>query len=220
MNAMTTSNKGFNFKSFTETQKETDTDFNFSSLTENRTVKAPTFPQNVKAPTFPQNEKIPTNQQNVNVPPFPQNVNVQPFPQNVNAPINQQNVNAPANVTTQQDSYILQLQQNITNEKMINIENKFKILEDNISKLENNNRRCYEIIHTGVFCDNCKKNNITGIRYKCCYCQNYDLCDRCINYSEQIHPENHFMIRILDTNEWNKMQEQLQQEIINKNKIN
>jgi hypothetical protein len=193
MNTMTTSNKGFNFKSFTETQKETDTDFNFSSLTENRTVKAPTFSQN---------EKIPTNQQNVNVPPFPQNVN------------------APANVTTQQDSYILQLQQNITNEKMINIENKFKILEDNISKLENNNRRCYEIIHTGVFCDNCKKNNITGIRYKCCYCQNYDLCYRCINYSEQIHPENHFMIRILDTNEWNKVQEQLQQEIINKNKIN
>tara|TARA_B110000037_G_scaffold9302_1_gene10162 strand:- start:765 stop:1304 length:540 start_codon:yes stop_codon:yes gene_type:complete len=179
MNAMTTSNNGFNFKSFTETQKETDTGLNFASLTENITVKAPAFLQNVKEPTNPQT---------VNVP--------------------------------QQDSYILQLQQNITNEKMINIENKFKILEDNISKLENNNRRCYEIIHTGVYCDNCKKNNITGIRYKCCYCQNYDLCDRCINYSEQIHPENHFMIRILDTNEWNKVQEQLQQEIINKNKIN
>ena len=202
MNAMTSSNKGFNFKSFTETHKETDTDFNFSSLTEKRTVNVPTFPQN---------EKIPTFSQTVNAPTFPQNEKIPSFPQNVNAP---------SNITTQQDSYILQLQQNITNEKMINIENKFKILEDNISKLENNNRRCYEIIHTGVFCDNCKKNNITGIRYKCCYCQNYDLCDRCINYSEQIHPENHFMIRILDTNEWNKVQEQLQQEIINKNKIN
>lgn len=197
MNAMTTSNNGFNFKSFTETQKETNTDFNFSSLTENKTVKAPAFLQNVKEPINPQI---------VNVPLFPQTVNVPPFPQTVNA--------------TQQDSYILQLQQNITNEKMINIENKFKILEDNISKLENNNRRCYEIIHTGVYCDNCKKNNITGIRYKCCYCQNYDLCNKCINYSEQIHPENHFMIRILDTNEWNKVQEQLQQDIINKNKIN
>ena len=35
-------------------------------------------------------------------------------------------------------------------------------------------------IHEGVKCDSCGKENITGIRYKCMECPNYDICESCM----------------------------------------
>ena len=47
--------------------------------------------------------------------------------------------------------------------------------------------------------------NINGIRYLCGNCQQYNLCDKCIIYAEEIHPNNHFFIRIPDSRIWNHM---------------
>lgn len=34
-------------------------------------------------------------------------------------------------------------------------------------------------VHEGVKCDMCNKDNITGVRYKCMECPNYDMCENC-----------------------------------------
>ena len=36
-----------------------------------------------------------------------------------------------------------------------------------------------KVQHTGYVCDNCDQTPITGVRYKCSVCPNYDLCERC-----------------------------------------
>jgi hypothetical protein len=89
-------------------------------------------------------------------------------------------------------------------ELLVRFQNKMDKMEDKIIDLEKNkNRKCCEVIHTEVHCDNCKKNNITGIRHKCYSCVDYDLCDKCINFSEMVHPLNHYFIRITDTVKFN-----------------
>ncbi|XP_043602991.1 sequestosome-1-like [Bombus pyrosoma] len=47
-------------------------------------------------------------------------------------------------------------------------------------------------VHFGVYCDGCD-NDITGFRYKCIQCEDYDLCAQC--ETAQIH-SHHFMIRM------------------------
>jgi len=84
-------------------------------------------------------------------------------------------------------------------DKIIELDNKIINLEKNI----NITHKCSEVIHTNINCDNCKKNNITGIRHKCYSCSDYDLCDYCINFSNMIHPSNHYFIRIIDTEKFN-----------------
>jgi len=36
-----------------------------------------------------------------------------------------------------------------------------------------------DVVHQGVTCDGCDQNNITGPRYKCVVCDDYDLCGSC-----------------------------------------
>lgn len=47
-------------------------------------------------------------------------------------------------------------------------------------------------VHFGVYCDGCD-NDITGFRYKCIQCEDYDLCAQC--ETTQIH-SHHYMIRM------------------------
>ena len=84
--------------------------------------------------------------------------------------------------------------------KYNNLEKKIESISQNISK-----KKYSEIIHTGIVCNNCQKNNISGIRYLCGNCGNYNLCNTCIKYAEEIHPNNHFLIRIPDTRIWNQI---------------
>ncbi|KAG2201221.1 hypothetical protein INT47_013032 [Mucor saturninus] len=51
------------------------------------------------------------------------------------------------------------------------------------------------IYHRGVNCDNCQ-DNVTGIRYKCGHCVNYDLCETCEEYALSIHDKMHAFIKI------------------------
>ena len=47
-------------------------------------------------------------------------------------------------------------------------------------------------VHSGVVCDGCEK-EVSGFRYKCCVCADYDLCGDC--EAKGMHP-GHNMIRI------------------------
>lgn len=54
-----------------------------------------------------------------------------------------------------------------------------------------------KVVHRAI-CDNCKK-YITGIRYKCGNCPDYDLCEACEELSANqpgIHPEDHVFLKI------------------------
>jgi len=44
-------------------------------------------------------------------------------------------------------------------------------------------------VHHGVSCDNCNKSPITGARFKCKLCPNFDLCEEC--ESKDVHPADH-----------------------------
>lgn len=50
--------------------------------------------------------------------------------------------------------------------------------------------------HQHVKCDECKENNIAGIRWKCGVCHNYDLCSPC--YMADKHDINHSFMRIVE----------------------
>ncbi|XP_076276454.1 refractory to sigma P isoform X2 [Lasioglossum baleicum] len=54
------------------------------------------------------------------------------------------------------------------------------------------------IIHDNVICDGCN-NNISGFRYKCMTCVDFDLCSQCEKLG--LHAE-HFMLRTLQPLDW------------------
>ena len=49
----------------------------------------------------------------------------------------------------------------------------------NIFEYKGNDYYKRENVHMGVRCNGCGKNPITGIRFKCSICQNYNLCGKC-----------------------------------------
>ena len=53
-------------------------------------------------------------------------------------------------------------------------------------------------IHNGIECNNCNKNPIQGIRYKCLICDNYNLCESCeeLNSENNFHNPNHDFLRM------------------------
>jgi len=57
-------------------------------------------------------------------------------------------------------------------------------------------RKKEELLHNAI-CDSCDE-KISGIRYKCVVCQDYDLCSVCEekNIKESFHPQNHHFIKI------------------------
>ncbi|XP_030843124.1 E3 ubiquitin-protein ligase MIB2 [Strongylocentrotus purpuratus] len=49
--------------------------------------------------------------------------------------------------------------------------------------------------HNGVTCDECKENDIAGMRWKCSSCYDYDLCNKC--YMTSKHDLKHSFLRII-----------------------
>eukprot|EP01080_Neovahlkampfia_damariscottae_P009234 gene9234-1320_t len=45
--------------------------------------------------------------------------------------------------------------------------------------------------HTGIACDNCKKQNFTGKRFQCTQCDDFDLCEDCFPKRSNFHSNNH-----------------------------
>ncbi|OSD06218.1 hypothetical protein PYCCODRAFT_1475052 [Trametes coccinea BRFM310] len=54
-------------------------------------------------------------------------------------------------------------------------------------------RQRTKLVHKGIHCDGCEMKNITGVRYKCLQCDDYDLCDVCISdpVKRQMHDVSH-----------------------------
>lgn len=48
--------------------------------------------------------------------------------------------------------------------------------------------------HIGVTCDQCDTYPIIGTRYKCCVCDNFDLCETCEATSS--HPIDHYFMKM------------------------
>jgi len=46
-------------------------------------------------------------------------------------------------------------------------------------------------VHHGVSCDGCGLFPITGARFKCTVCDNYDLCSTCIDKKAEVHSASH-----------------------------
>lgn len=48
-----------------------------------------------------------------------------------------------------------------------------------------------EQVHVGVTCDGCGQSPLTGRRWKCSTCANYDLCDACFETRSKLHMAEH-----------------------------
>ena len=55
-----------------------------------------------------------------------------------------------------------------------------------------------KVVHTNYTCDNCGVNPIVGIRYKCSFRPNYDLCQKC---ELDLQPLQYAMIKIRNPNQ-------------------
>jgi len=49
------------------------------------------------------------------------------------------------------------------------------------------------VVHHGITCDGCQQSPITGIRFKCRTCPDYDLCEAC--EAKNVHPADHPLIK-------------------------
>jgi peptidoglycan hydrolase-like protein with peptidoglycan-binding domain len=49
------------------------------------------------------------------------------------------------------------------------------------------------VVHSGITCDGCSQSPITGVRFKCRTCADYDLCESC--EAKNVHPADHPMIK-------------------------
>ena len=98
--------------------------------------------------------------------------------------------------------------QSILKEKMKELEDKlveelYNNLQNEISKSKINNNSesnkdknnfMSKIIHKGIKCNKCGKNNLEGIRYKCAQCPDFNLCETCENnYNHNI---KHIMVKM------------------------
>ena len=89
----------------------------------------------------------------------------------------------------------------IVNNKMKNLEENiaqdiFQSIKTQLSKNEQNilnEKNSNKIIHI-YKCNNCGKENIEGIRYKCTNCPDYNLCEKCESNSE--HIPSHVLLKI------------------------
>ena len=91
-------------------------------------------------------------------------------------------------------------------------------IKDNfcIIKEEENGISSSKMIHMGICCNRCGKQNIQGIRYKCVQCMNYNLCENCEN--SYIHDMKHIMVKIrFPTNNDSELNSKINRNISYKN---
>ena len=84
------------------------------------------------------------------------------------------------------------LEENIAQDIFKSIKLQLSKSEQNKENINANNQK--EIIHLGIKCNNCGTENIKGIRYKCCNCPEYNLCQKCENDIE--HIPSHIFLKI------------------------
>ena len=50
--------------------------------------------------------------------------------------------------------------------------------------------------HMNIICHNCLSSNFPGIRYVCCECNNFNLCQKCKDKSNIMHNKEHAFVQI------------------------
>ena len=55
-----------------------------------------------------------------------------------------------------------------------------------------------DVVHIGVRCNNCDRQNFKGRRYKCLVCDDFDLCEKCEDKTAHPHPMVRFTKRDLE----------------------
>ena len=50
--------------------------------------------------------------------------------------------------------------------------------------------------HINIICHNCLSSNFSGIRYVCCECENFNLCQKCREKSGKAHNKDHAFVQI------------------------
>jgi hypothetical protein len=84
--------------------------------------------------------------------------------------------------------------------------NEIKKLRQDLNLVEFHKSR--KNIHLGIHCNGCGRNPLTGIRYKCLMCPNFNFCEICeSNYnsseSNVVHDTKHFFVKIRNTDIYN-----------------
>lgn len=57
-----------------------------------------------------------------------------------------------------------------------------KILGQRIKKLKgprDNECDLHTVVHQNIWCEGCMSTPITGVRYKCAVCPDFDFCEKC-----------------------------------------
>jgi hypothetical protein len=83
------------------------------------------------------------------------------------------------------------------------------------NKNENNNE-----IHVGIKCQKCLMNPIIGIRYKCLYCKDYNLCEKCERKNCKTKEHPHIFLKYIQKEEQIKLNEEEEENKIESNKNN
>jgi len=50
-----------------------------------------------------------------------------------------------------------------------------------------------QVVHHGITCDGCQQSPITGVRFKCRTCPDFDLCESC--EAKNVHPADHPLVK-------------------------
>lgn len=118
-----------------------------------------------------------------------------------------------ANIQQQQHQHTnnFQQQQQQTDEKLNHINLKIDEIKKELDILKYNHSTKH-IVHLGINCNQCKKQNLIGMRYKCFQCVDYDVCEDCERYLNHFHDNSHFFLRIHDTSLYNNLVQQQQQQ--------
>jgi hypothetical protein len=82
-----------------------------------------------------------------------------------------------------------------------------------------NNKSICKTIHNNIKCQVCSMNPIIGFRYKCCSCDNYNLCEECEEKNEisQNHPHDFIKIKHEEKNDNNNNNEEYSYKLLSKN---
>ena len=77
------------------------------------------------------------------------------------------------------------------NEELKELRKKVQFLQDKNTQLQDrlqkHSKEECKFEHTSVNCDICKTKPIIGIRYKCCICHNFEICDACEQKGQHHH---------------------------------
>ena len=73
-----------------------------------------------------------------------------------------------------------------------------KIMLENPQKNEGEFFSFVKTVHHGIKCEKCGQEPITGYRYKCSVCANYNLCEQCEQKNSENLEHNHNFIKIRD----------------------